>query len=964
MVARSEPSVTLSFANNFWGKEDAGVGPMLQRMHDAKTTCDELKGFYAARATIEDEFARKLLALSKKPLGSAEGGSLKSSMDVIRLEVESMAKAHQNIANQMKTELEEPLAAFSGAMRERRRIIQGGCEKILKLKMQQTQQVNKTKDAYERDCLKIKGYLAQGHMVMGQEERKNKARLEKAQVALTTSNAEYENAIKALEKTTDRWNRQWKEACDGFQDLEEERIDFLKQSCWTFANISSTVCVSDDASCEKIRLSLEDIEVEKDITSFIVDKGTGQEIPDAPKYINFVRGDYSDDGASEAAEENYKLAQFPRAGNPAYRSASPNPSTCSSQSSKPSADPAPEQPSSGRDRGRREKDRDRRDISNRDPTGGAASTRSKRHQSTPPTKHQRTASVPHNEYPLDVQTPGSNGSEYSNPTSESTTTSTSSSEVSQAAQAIVPTPAEEEKQMKRRSGFFSGAPFRRKSKSEKDHRQRQIVLQQQQQQQQMLEQQQRLQQRRQQQQQQQMQQQQQQQLELQEQRRLEAQRQREPSATTPGSLNNRKTWSPSTAPNNIANSPTAAGFGSTGRQRQSQFTASNDRYASPEPIEPNASLALNVGGNVFDVSTPQDAQPKLAQKPQEEEDLDPVAQALAELKGVTKNSVGRNSADRYFGLATPAPSATPAPNSAVAAAQRGTPPPGYIPKPTSALGVPPPAFDSAQMQQTTQRYVNQRNNLLEGPPQMPAVASEMQGRPRSRTMGYDRPQSQHSSRDMVVAGDGSGSPARSVSPRPQLYGDEAYRNNSPKPQNPYSRATSPNPYTQSRPGTANSSKPSPYAAYNQGSPGPGQEVALSKYRTASPALSNHSRGESYNFRSRSRAGSTRDGYGSGSNRNSYYGDQGAVQMYQGGAEVARPRSKSTVGNNVSRDGRPIINYARAMYQYTAAIPTEMSFTKGDILAILAHQEDGWWDAELVGVTGCSGLVPSNYLQLC
>jgi hypothetical protein len=53
----------------------------------------------------------------------------------------------------------------------------------------------------------------------------------------------------------------------------------LKQSCWTFANISSTVCVSDDASCEKIRLSLEDIEVEKDITTFIVDKGTGQEIP-------------------------------------------------------------------------------------------------------------------------------------------------------------------------------------------------------------------------------------------------------------------------------------------------------------------------------------------------------------------------------------------------------------------------------------------------------------------------------------------------------------------------------------------------------------------------------------------------------------------------------------------------------------------------------------------------------------
>ena len=32
-----------------------------------------------------------------------------------------------------------------------------------------------------------------------------------------------------------------------FQDLEEERLDFMKSSLWTFANIASTVCVSDDA---------------------------------------------------------------------------------------------------------------------------------------------------------------------------------------------------------------------------------------------------------------------------------------------------------------------------------------------------------------------------------------------------------------------------------------------------------------------------------------------------------------------------------------------------------------------------------------------------------------------------------------------------------------------------------------------------------------------------------------------
>ncbi|RNJ53951.1 hypothetical protein D7B24_001195 [Verticillium nonalfalfae] len=321
------PAVSLSFANNFWGKEDAGVQPLLERMLAAKQTSDELKAFYSARASIEDDYARKLLSLCRKPLGSLEMGSLRTSLDTLRGEVEAMAKQHQNNAAQMKSELEEPLGAFAGGMKERRKIVQNGIEKLLKTKIQQTQHVNKTRDRYEQECLKIKGYLAQGHMVMGQEERKNKAKLEKTQISVATSNTEYEHAVKALEDTTARWNREWKAAADKFQDLEEERLDFTKSSLWQFANIASTVCVSDDASCEKIRLSLEKMDVETDIITFINERGTGQEIPDPPKYINFCRGDATDTQSEASEDENYSVAQFPRSINPAFRSSSPQPST-------------------------------------------------------------------------------------------------------------------------------------------------------------------------------------------------------------------------------------------------------------------------------------------------------------------------------------------------------------------------------------------------------------------------------------------------------------------------------------------------------------------------------------------------------------------------------------------------------------------------------------------------------------
>ena len=208
------PTVPLSFSNNFWGRDDAGVGPLLDRMHNAKITCDELKAFYNARAALEDEYAKKLLALCRKPLGSGETGTLRVSLDTMRGEVENMGKQHATIAQQMKTELEEPLAAFGGGIKERRKIVQSGIEKMLKTKQTQSVQVNKSRDRYEQDCLRIKGYLAQGHMVMGQEERKNKAKLEKTQINMASNSNEYESAVKVLEESTGRWNKEWKAACD------------------------------------------------------------------------------------------------------------------------------------------------------------------------------------------------------------------------------------------------------------------------------------------------------------------------------------------------------------------------------------------------------------------------------------------------------------------------------------------------------------------------------------------------------------------------------------------------------------------------------------------------------------------------------------------------------------------------------------------------------------------------------
>ncbi|KAI0155270.1 hypothetical protein GGR57DRAFT_491731 [Xylariaceae sp. FL1272] len=953
--AADGPTVALSFANNFWGKEDAGVGPLLDRMASAKQTSDELRSFYSARASIEDDYARKLTSLCRKALGSHEMGSLKASLDTVRGEVEAMAKQHANIAQQMKSELEEPLAAFAGGMKERRKIIQNTVEKLLKVKIQQTQVVNKTRDRYEQDCLRIKGYLAQGHMVMGQEERKNKAKLEKTQISLASSNAEYEAAVKALEDTTARWNREWKAAADKFQDLEEERLDFTKGSLWTLANIASTVCVSDDASCEKIRLSLEKMDVEKDIVHFITEKGTGQEIPDPPKYINFCRGDMDDHRSEVSDDDNYSVAQFPRSINPAFRTSSPQPSTFESHHDPNSAlardlgHGGPKMPQQVMPpRGSLDFDhsplvlsQDRRENSYSQVAPPLARREDSYSQNHPPldrrndsfSQPQQTdsgqfAAVPHDPYPMDGMTmlcrtdggmnsatnsnvssrfdatssnlsarPSSrdDNSDYSNPTSFSSQDPPSANVAPPKPEPVVAQPAtvEPEKRLfKKKSGFFQNhSPFRRKST--KDVQQ--------------------------------------------------------PSTNT-----NRNTWAPTSTQSSSSTPRRPQVYAS-----DSQQNMITDRTASPEPIEANATLALNVGQNVFPVANTDKRKTVDNNARPAQEEQDPIARALAELKGVgggTKLSASRISADRYHGISTPVPdrtqdqpqsfnrsTPTARPKSEAAGTPRAAPPPSYD-TPVQRLGVPSPAVTSKAMKESTRKYTESKRDIFTA--SRPAsVYNSTPTRPATRSSDVPRAVS-------PVA-------PRSTSPRPGMHPDtrQTHRSASPNPYSGSQHRASPQTQTnmppnrgsgqgfyrqdsrQNSPATANSrtASPAPYRGdYDRPSSSRGSAMAVQLAPVGGD-------GSVY--------GGSMRGRGGGGSRPGTSSSSRAMSFYDGrdpNAQENRQRSKSVAdpSRQYTPEGRAILHYARALYMYQAAIPEELGFAKGDTLAVLRHQDDGWWEAEI------------------
>jgi hypothetical protein len=146
------------------------------------------------------------------------------------------------LAKQILTDIQAPAAAFNAKQVHHKKTNQAMIEKEYRAKQTQESYVNTAREKYEADCVRINSYTAQSTLVQGKDLEKIQSKLERAQQTVQANERDFANFAKALQK----WEKNWKEFCDSCQDLEEERMRFMKDRMWDYANAVSTVCVSDD----------------------------------------------------------------------------------------------------------------------------------------------------------------------------------------------------------------------------------------------------------------------------------------------------------------------------------------------------------------------------------------------------------------------------------------------------------------------------------------------------------------------------------------------------------------------------------------------------------------------------------------------------------------------------------------------------------------------------------------------
>ena len=94
--------------------------------------------------------------------------------------------------------------------------------------------------------MRINSYTAQSTLMQGKDLDRINAKLERAQQTVQANEKDFANFSRALQDTVQKWEQDWKAFCDACQDMEDDRMEFMKDNMWAYANAVSTVCVADD----------------------------------------------------------------------------------------------------------------------------------------------------------------------------------------------------------------------------------------------------------------------------------------------------------------------------------------------------------------------------------------------------------------------------------------------------------------------------------------------------------------------------------------------------------------------------------------------------------------------------------------------------------------------------------------------------------------------------------------------
>ncbi|KAL7322587.1 hypothetical protein PS15p_211570 [Mucor circinelloides] len=278
----------INFKDAFWDDQNKGVEILSSRLRKSKDTCEELKKLYQLRASIEQDYGERLLKLAQTSrIGEFEENSFAETLSRIPSALETTARAHIDLAQQLQDHLEVPLDGFLKDQRDVRKMQQQHIENSKQLKNLHEADVARAKDYCLSEYNKLRSMEAyRSELSSGSTDdiAKIEKEIDEQKRMVAVADQVYKRSVDNYNAVNDKWVNDWSSTADVYQEMEVKRISYLRSTLWSFANMMTITFSIDEECCDRIRTALEITDVQKDVTAFVQRYGTGNRIPAPMQY--------------------------------------------------------------------------------------------------------------------------------------------------------------------------------------------------------------------------------------------------------------------------------------------------------------------------------------------------------------------------------------------------------------------------------------------------------------------------------------------------------------------------------------------------------------------------------------------------------------------------------------------------------------------------------------------------------
>ncbi|CEP12786.1 hypothetical protein [Parasitella parasitica] len=257
-----ESTADTNIENNFWSPDKLGLNILLGKLEASNKSILAIQNYFAKRyaqkrAQIEEEYGNQLLQLSESlhQIEECFGSIVTTS--------EMTARAHIDLGQNIRNMLELPLDTYlkdqesmSNQMRE-----------LQNTRIGQLERIEKARQCYMDEC------------------QNSNASLE----SINIFDGAYQKSIKEMQTKYAQWVHDWRDSCKMFQSVELHRMDYIKAVIKTFATMVACAFSIDDQSCERMLMTMEDLDINRELINFVKGHRTGSLIPAIPTYTQFTQ---------------------------------------------------------------------------------------------------------------------------------------------------------------------------------------------------------------------------------------------------------------------------------------------------------------------------------------------------------------------------------------------------------------------------------------------------------------------------------------------------------------------------------------------------------------------------------------------------------------------------------------------------------------------------------------------------